>query len=329
MNFDTIKLDKGLYTSAKGFTKSLEEIDPSENYIGTELEGLDAYERQLKRFNIKVSGKDSDTVSKFFQTSDSAVLFPEYLARAIKVGLTDNILDDLVATTTVIDSLDYRSIECIDNGDEIDPNGRINEGAFIPETYIKTKDTLTQLRKNGRMLVASYEAVKTQKLDLFTVSLKQIGNRIAQCEAAQALQTLTEYAKGLTYGDSGVITYSDFIELWKTLSPYEMNTVVAESGMIGNILQLTEFKDANAGQNFHGTGELVTPLGAKLVYSHSGVLGTGVLALDKRYALEKVQLGDVVTDFDKLIDRQLERATVTCTSGFNTILKDAAAVITA
>ena len=192
------------------------------------------------------------------------------------MGLSNNILDDLVATTTVIDSLDYRSIECVDNGDEIDPNGRINEGAFIPETYVKTKENLTQLHKNGRMLVASYEAIKTQKLDLFTVSLKQIGNRIAQCEAAQALQTLTANAKALKYGTTKAITYSDFIYLWKTLSPYEMNTVVAESGMIGNILQLAEFKDANAGQNFHGTGELVTPLGAKLIYSHSGVQSRGL-----------------------------------------------------
>lgn len=75
MAFDNIKLDKGLYSSSKGFTASLEAADPSENYIGTELEGLDAYQRQLKRFNIKVSGTGSDSVSKFFQTSDSAVLF--------------------------------------------------------------------------------------------------------------------------------------------------------------------------------------------------------------------------------------------------------------
>ena len=83
MSFDTLKLDKGLYTSSKGFTKALEEVDPSENYKGTELEGLDAYERQLKRYNIKVSGPNSDTVSKFFQSSNSATLFPEYVSRAV------------------------------------------------------------------------------------------------------------------------------------------------------------------------------------------------------------------------------------------------------
>ena len=56
MAFDNLRLDKGLYASPKGFTASLEAADPSENYKGTALEGLDAYQRQLKRFGIKVSG---------------------------------------------------------------------------------------------------------------------------------------------------------------------------------------------------------------------------------------------------------------------------------
>ena len=66
MAYDNLKLEKGLYTTGKSFTQALEQIDPSENYAGTPLEGLDAYQRQLKRFDIKVSGIGSDTVSKFF-----------------------------------------------------------------------------------------------------------------------------------------------------------------------------------------------------------------------------------------------------------------------
>ena len=53
--FDNVKLEKGLY-SAGNFTKALESLDPSENYKGTPLEGLDAYQRQLKRFGIRVGG---------------------------------------------------------------------------------------------------------------------------------------------------------------------------------------------------------------------------------------------------------------------------------
>ena len=47
-------------------------------------------------------------------------------------------------------------------------------------------------------------------------------------------------------------------------------------------------------------------------------------AFDKNYALEKVQLGNPVdVDYDKIIDRQLERATVTSTVGFNRIVDKA------
>ena len=40
--------------------------------------------------------------------------------------------------------------------------------------------------------------------------------------------------------------------------------------------------------------------------------------------LEMVQAGGVMTDYDKLIDRQLERAAITCTAGFSKIFTEAA-----
>ena len=51
--FDTIRLEKGMYQEAgRSFTQVLEGLDPSEQYKGTRLEGLDAFQRQLKRFDI-------------------------------------------------------------------------------------------------------------------------------------------------------------------------------------------------------------------------------------------------------------------------------------
>lgn len=49
-----------------GITETLNKLDPSDNYKGTEFEGLDAFQRQLKRFNIKHSG-ENEIVSKFFK----------------------------------------------------------------------------------------------------------------------------------------------------------------------------------------------------------------------------------------------------------------------
>ena len=42
--YNTVKLEKGLYNlCGKSFSQALEEADPSENYKGTPLAGLDAY----------------------------------------------------------------------------------------------------------------------------------------------------------------------------------------------------------------------------------------------------------------------------------------------
>lgn len=327
MAYDNLRLEKGLYTTGKGFTASLEELDPSENYIGTELEGLDAYQRQLKRFDIKVSGINSDTVSKFFQTTDSAALFPEYVSRAVKQGLAErSIVDELCASTTMIDSLDYRSIQSVNTINDED-DGVIGEGSFIPETVIKTKDTLTPLHKRGKMLVASYEAIKSQKLDIFTVALKQIGDYIAACQTKDLIKTIASSNCEHVSMEGSTLCYNDLVNLWNSFAPYNMTTILASTNSIAGILKINEFKDANAGCTFHGTGEMVTPLGARIVRAPKVFQTDGLIGLDNNYAIEKVQFGDIVTDFDKLIDRQLERATVTATAGFSMIFDDAVKIL--
>ena len=321
MAFDNIKLEKGLYSTSKGFTASLEELDPSENYIGTDYEGLDAYQRQLKRFDIKVSGIGSDNISKFFQTTDSAALFPEYISRAVQQGLEEeDILPKIVATTTMIDSLDYRAIESVPS-EEDKELVFVAEGAKIPETTIKTKDKLTKLHKRGRMLVASYEAIKFQKLDLFTVTLKQIGAYIARAQLMDALETLMA-SEDIEIIETKANDYASLVKLWDSMSPYHLTTLIASSESVADLLDITEFKDSYAGQNFHGSGKMVTPFGAEVL--KIGGLGTKlILGIDNSAALEKIQAGNIVTEYDKLIDRQLERAAITATAGFSTIFTDA------
>ncbi len=328
MSFDNIKLEKGLYTAGKGFTKALEELDPSENYRGTELEGLDAYQRQLKRFDIKVSGRDSDTVSKFFQTSDSAALFPEYISRAVRQGIEENdILSKIISTTTNIDSLDYRAIELVNAPEEKDAPV-VLEGTHIPEAVIKTKESLTKLKKRGRMLVASYEAVKFQKLDVFTIMLKRIGQAISRAQLIDAIEEVSSAdIEILSFDDPGSISYSDLIKLWNSFSPYTLTTMLCGADTLAKILAMPEFRDAAAGLNFHATGTLVTPLGAELLRFDHEKFSAGILGLDKNYAIEKVQTGEVMTDFDKLIDRQLERASVTAIAGFSTMFPGAVKAI--
>lgn len=330
-SYDNIKLEKGLYTTGKSFTDALESIDPSENYAGTSLEGLDAFQRQLKRFDIKVSGENSDSIEKFFRTTDSAALFPEYVSRAVKQGIEGyDILNSIVATTTTIDGLDYRTIAA-DTKEEDKNLLTVNEGTHIPETTISTKENLVKLYKRGRMLSCSYEAVKFQRLDLFTITLRQIGAAIARSQMNDAINVLingdgnNNPCKTVETAGSG-LSYNDLLSLWLSLYPYQMTTLVASPYLIHDILQLDEFKDSNT-SDYKKTGKFATPFGAELV-CHQAMADNALLGFDKNYSLEKIQAGPVITEFDKLIDRQIERAAITSTVGFAKIFNEASLLMT-
>ena len=331
--YKTINIDKSMYNRrGKTFSQVLEELDPSTNYKNTPLEKLDAFGRQLKRFDIRVSGAQSDMVEKFFQTSSSAALFPEYVSRAIKLGMEyANALPDITATVTKIDGMDYRSIVS-DPDDDTRSLKVVSEGAFLPQTRIKTQESLVKLLKRGRMLVSTYEALRFQRLDLFTVTLKQIGAYIARTQLADAVNVLvngdgnSNGAKVINASASGTLKYTDLVRLWTELTPYELNTLLVPTALMEKILAMPEMQDSQATLDFHGTGRMITPMGAKLI--HVPTLDSDkIVGIDKTCALEMVQAGDVLVDYDKLIDRQLERATVSVISGFAKLFNDASVVL--
>lgn len=326
MSFENIKLEKGLYTTTKGFSASLEELDPSENYIGTDFEGLDAFQRQLKRFDIKISGNGSDKVEKFFSTTDSAALFPEYISRAVRQGIEEcDVLSRIVATTTEINSLDYRAVSSVSENDDKKPKF-VAEGAFIPETRIETKDTVVSLKKRGRMLVSSYEAIKYQHLDLFTITLKQIGKQIALAFLKDAIEELKKSgAKTISCPVEDPIS-SGFLNAWIKLKPYNMTTIIGNHSTAEYVLSSSEFQDSVSGLNFNATGKMITPLGAEYITTNATSID-GLVAFDKNCALEMIKAGGIQTEFDKLIDRQLERAAITTTAGFSRIFDDAVVII--
>lgn len=331
-NFENITIEKGMYQTKGGFSDALEQLDPSENYIGTPLEGLDAFSRQLKRFDIRVSGRGSDCVEKFFQSSNAAALFPEYVSRAVRQGMERaDILPHLVATVTDIDGMDYRSVASVPSEDDKSLK-IVSEGAVIPQTAVKTRENLVKLHKRGRMLVASYEALRFQRLDLFTVTLSQIGTYIARAQLKDAIAVLlygdgnNNAADTVSAATANTLAYEDLISLWAALSPYELNVILAPTAEMQKLLNLPQMQDATAGLDFQGTGKMVTPLGATLLHAPEMSAGK-IIGLDKSCALEMVQAGGVVTDYDKLIDRQLERAAITCTAGFAKIFTEASKIL--
>ena len=336
--YENLKLEKGMYAqSGKSFSRVLESLDPSENYRGTALEGLDAFQRQLKRFDIHVKGAGSDMVEKFFHTTDSAVLFPEFVSRVVRQGMESDILPEITATTTNFDGMDYRTIASVPTDDD-KALRRVEEGAVLPTTAIRTQENLVKLHKRGRMLVASYEAIRFQRLDLFSVTLRQIGAYIARMHLDDAVQVLmngdgnNNAAASYTIGDEGIggtkgtLSYDALLDFWAQFDPYTMNTMLVSNDMMLAMLKLSEFQNPNTGLNFQATGKLTTPLGAKLLRSSAVPSGT-IIGLDKNYALERICGSEVLVEYDKLIDRQLERAAITSISGFAKPYQEASKVL--
>jgi hypothetical protein len=249
----------------------------------------------------------------------------------------NDILPAITATTTVIDSLDYRSIYS-NPTDEDKELKSVEEGAEIPATEVKSKEHLVSLTKRGRMLVASYEAIRFQKLDLFGVMLRQIGAHIQKMQVQDAVNVIlngdgndnaaVQYTVGSAplSGTKGTLGYDQLVEFWGQFDPYTMNTILCSTGTMTKLLKIPELQNPMTGLNFQGTGKLSTPLGAAL--HRTGAVADGVIiGLDNRYALEQVRAGDVLVEYDKLIDRQMERAAITSICGFGKICDGASAVL--
>lgn len=332
MSFDNIRLEKGMYGTGRSFTQTLESIDPSENYKGTSLEGLDAYQRQLKRFDIKVSGADSSTVSKFFKTSDAAVLFPEYVSRAVRYGMDEaNFIPDIVAATTNIDSMDYRAMDLVMTNENAEMPV-VEEGATLQSADFSVSDRNIRLKKRGRMITTSYDVLRFQRLDIVAIALKRIGAYLAQSLMSDAVDVLINGDGGSNTAASlsiSAYSYDELVDFWNGFAPYELNTILASPDAAASILKLGEFRDANAGLCFHGTGKMITPFGANLIKtSHIKTAGS-VIGLDKTCALEHIKVGDIETDYGKLIDRQLEQISITSINGFAKIITGASKVLKA
>ena len=315
--YNTIKLEKGLYSIAsKSFTQALEELDRDTNYENTELKGLDAFERQLKRFDIKVFGAESDMVEKFFQTTESAVLFPEFVRRCLKQGVEEaSIIPYITAAQTNVNSVDYRGLSITSAG----LNEAIAEGVALPVTSVKLASEITPLVKLGRKISTSYEAIRQQRLDLFAATLRTIGAQISRAINSCAVSSLTaNVIPSSIEGD--VLAYNDLVSFWAEFEDYNLTTILVSPSVMADILKLDEMKSC-VGDYMTG-GTVKTPFGATLVKC-SAVSSSYLIGLDKACALEMINGSDIVVDFEKLISTQMEDVSFSITTNFAKIIPEA------
>lgn len=334
---NSIRLEKGMYNvRGKNFTEVLESLDPSENYKNTPLEGLDAYERQLKRFDIKVNGPACDKIEKFFSTTDSAVLFPEFISRAIKQGLESfKILPEIIAATSIIDGVDYRSISATipDPATNSSSTTYADEATSIKKVSVKHGTSLTKLKKYGRIFSSSYEAMRFQNLDLMTVIFKQIGKDLAYEQLNDLITAILPSQDTVTTSAKSTIAYSDIVKLWSEFGSYTPNVIIGGSGTISKVLGLEEIKNIHTDTHLHGCNQFINPICANLIIHESLTVHNAsntsqidsekLLVFDKDFAVQMVQSGNLTIEYDKVIDQQLNQAAISVIRGFSPICSGA------
>lgn len=323
-----LDLEKEMYQEARlkgvGFDSILEQLDPSHDYDGA-LREAGAFARQLMAHGIKIHGPYADPIGKFFASTSSAVLFPHYVETQVRAGmLAESLLPEIIATETFVDAHTYEGAWLSDT-EPARQLHRIAEGARIPTVKLTVSDHTVRLRKFGRMLHASYEALRLQRANVVSVWLQRIGAQIAIDESDDALATLlagdgnSNPIVATASEASGALDYDEMVRLWLAFpGGYRCRRIIVGDTLLRTILNMAEFQNPAAGFSFQASGELVSPVGAKLLrWGSTAVLPTDyVLGVDERFALEQVTEHGIVTEVDRLIDRQIESTAVTKWVGF-------------
>lgn len=318
--YNDIKLEKSLYSiTGRTFTQALEELDPDSNYTNTELGGLDAFERQLKRFDIHVSGANSDMVEKFFVTAQSAVLFPEFVRRAIKKGIDSTVVTtDICAAVSRTDSSDFRGLTLTKTG-----SGSVDEGDELPVTTVRLSAESKQLKKFARILDCSYESIRKQRIDTFAVALAELGASVAREINSYAL---TEVSDGITpeTAAGSAPTYAELAAFWGSMTEHNMNVMVCGPALMASILALDEMKYFSC--EYMSNGRVKTPYGVTLVKCPQTAAKT-IIGLDSTCAAELILGTDIVVDIDKLISTQCDDISCSVMVGVSRLSEDAVKVL--
>ncbi|MDO4156090.1 MAG: phage major capsid protein [Oscillospiraceae bacterium] len=314
--YQNVTLEKGLYhLTNKNFVQALEGLDPSAQYAETPLAGLDAYERQLKRFDIRISGPQCDRVEKFFTSTESAVLFPEFVRRAVQQGMDAAMLSEVTAVETHTDSSQY--LGCTITETDSYSTSVSQSSALKASTILEASSALT-LNKYGRAVKASYEAVRQQRLDVFAVFLRSVGMQLAQALMQQAIATLTASAGSSSTKAGSALAYSDLATLYGKFTTYNMNTLLVSPKVAATILAMTEMEDVVPVEQ----AQVRLPFGT-ILCKVPQMSDNVIIGLDKNFAMEMVTGSNLILETDRLIESQLDLITVSLQCGFRVLMKDA------
>jgi hypothetical protein len=328
-----IKVTRESYLEAQARGLSLTELLESEDYDPSPAGSpLDAFERQLAAAGVRVGGKSPDSVELFFRQAPA--LLPEFVTREIRRGMEMRpMYNQLTAAQTVIGANRYSPLYIgTAPGDQRLAMRPLGDGAEIPQITVSEQLNTITVPDYGVALKTSYKTLRHKTTAQFKVLLWYIGFRLQSDKIAMLTDVLingdgnNNAATVINTDITGTIDYDDLVKFWSEFVPFELNTLICNKTKMRQLLTLNEFKDPQAGFKFQSTGELISPLGAKLVRCDE-IANDLVVGFDTRFAVEEVISQPLMVEFDKIIEQKFEEAVISESVAFAKVIPQAILVL--
>lgn len=328
-----IAVERDLYLEAQARSMTLSELLEDDRFDPSEPGSpVDAFERQLMLKGIRTGGSRPSTVELFYR--NAAMLLPEFIMREIRRGMKmRSDYDKLVASTSDISTNRYTPIYIDSSATDENLSLRpLGEGAEAPQIVVTEQKNTVTVPDYGVALKASYKALRHRTTAQFKVILWYIGFKLQDDKVAMIADVILNgdgnenAATVINTDSSGTVDYDDLVKFYLEFFPYRMNTIICHKTMIRNLLNLQEYKDPTIGFNFQTDGELVSPLGAKIVRCDD-ISADLIVGIDNRFAVEEVRSQPVMVEFDKIIEQKFEEAVISESLAYARIIPEAALVL--
>lgn len=323
-------------------TEYLEMKDPSENYkpvllSNGKLRFLDAFERQLMVRDIVVSGPNAVELSAFFSNTSNRSLFPEFVNRNILEGRLQAsnrvMVSDLVADSIQIDSVVYENLTADWSGQDV-AQATIGEGARFPEIVLTLGEKEIRLQKFGGKIKGTYEYFRRVRVNQFALTLRFIGTKWEKDKADGGVDVIlngntgnSNPAENTDVAVSGTLDYADLVR-WILAGEFNKDLLIVSETRAGDLVLMEEFMDPQAGFNFQGTGQMISPFNRKVVISDE--IGDDLIAaIDKQAGLiEVVERGSSITETQKIMDGQFDELFFSQYIGYSKVFEGASQTLT-
>lgn len=365
MKFNEIALTKDIVYSAKEETKSLtqklEELDPSSAYVGTELAGLDAFERQLYRFGIIPEtdpklGVVATKMDSWFQNpnTDLKLIFPEFIDRTIaEEQMKNSILPYLIAMDVPITGNTYRGT-FLDDAPLNQKKKPVPVGAPLPKAKLDLREKSVNIMKYGLAIEAPYETTRWMTVDELALWVRRVALQNALDESEAAIDTIvngdgntgtaaTSYRMkaDLNSGaNAGTLDFKSWLRFAAKFRPYKVTTLVGGEVAITDFLSM-QFPSVDPvklialireGQENTMRVKLGTNLYGDVslwITDHTDfATAQKLIGIDKNFALKRVhEVGSAIQENARYIERQTELLTVSENAGFSTLFAKAAKIL--